>query len=66
MSSPLPARPGIGGAAQSSPSSAGAVQQPVPVSTNACLLRGGALRCVQQMPLRWLQAWNRLRMLLTP
>lgn len=66
MSSPLPARPGTGGTAQSSPSSASAVQQPVPISTNACLLRGDALRCVQQMPLRWLQAWNRLRALLTP
>jgi hypothetical protein len=67
MSSPLPARPGTGGAAQSSPSSVSAVQQPVPISTSACLLRGDdALRCVQQMPLRWLQAWNRLRALLTP
>lgn len=67
MSSPLPARPGTGGGAQSSPSSVSAVQQPVPISTSACLLRGDdALRCVQQMPLRWLQAWNRLRALLTP
>ncbi|KAF1711888.1 hypothetical protein CSC73_03580 [Pseudoxanthomonas sacheonensis] len=66
MSSPLPARPGTGNAAQSSPSSVGAVQQPVSASTNACLLRGGALRCVQQLQSRWLQAWNRLRTLLTP
>ncbi|MGH8027096.1 MAG: Calx-beta domain-containing protein, partial [Pseudoxanthomonas sp.] len=65
MSGPLPARPGTGGATQSSqPSSA--VQQPVQPSTNACLLRGGALSCLQQIPVRWLQAWDRLRVLLTP
>ena len=67
MSSPLPARPGTGSAPQSSPPApASPAQQAVPISTNACLLRGGSLRCVQQMPLRWLQAWNRLLVLLTP
>jgi hypothetical protein len=66
MSSPLPARPGTGATTQSSPSSAGVVPQPVSTDTNACLLRGGALRCVQQLQSRWLQAWNRLRTLLTP
>ncbi len=65
MSSPLPARPGTGGAAQSSQPVSSA-QQPVPPSTNACLLSGGGSRCVLQMPMRWLQAWNRLLSLLTP
>ena len=64
MSSPLPARPGTGSATQSSPATSTA-QRPVPI-THACLLRDGALRCLQQMPLRWLQAWNRLRALLMP
>ncbi|HET6782901.1 MAG TPA: Calx-beta domain-containing protein, partial [Pseudoxanthomonas sp.] len=67
MSSPLPARPGTGSATQSSPPApASPAQQTVPISTNACLLRGGALSCVRQMPLRWLQAWDRLLVLLTP
>jgi hypothetical protein len=65
MSSPLPPRLGTGAAAQS-PQPASAAPQPVPTSTNACLLRGGGSRCVRQMPLRWLQAWNRLLLLLTP
>lgn len=66
MSSPLPARPGTGSTTQSSPPApASPAQQTVPIGINACLPRGGALSCVRQMPLRWLQAWNRLLVLLT-
>jgi hypothetical protein len=62
MSSPLPARPGTGSAAQSSqPASA---VQVVPTNANACLSRDGAVRCLRQIPFRWLEAWTRLRMLL--
>lgn len=66
MSSPLPARPGTGSTTQGSPPiPASPAQATVPIGTSACPPRGGAPSCTRQMPLRWLQAWNRLLVLLT-
>lgn len=65
MSSPLPARPGTGSATQSSQSVSAAPSAPVPTSANVCLSRDGALGCLRQIPFRWLEAWSRLRTLLT-
>ena len=62
MSNPLPARPGTGSTSQSSqPVGSAAQSEPVLANSNACLSRGGAMRCLQQIPFRWLEAWSRLR-----
>ncbi|MET0655408.1 MAG: Calx-beta domain-containing protein, partial [Pseudoxanthomonas sp.] len=57
MSSPAPASPGTGSTAQASQPARAA---PAPTSGTACLTPSGAVRCLQQIPARWLQAWERL------